>query len=317
MCLGTEKIPGNAALKDILAALHWTKINIEAFGGDPEAITIYSESASGFQSEILVLSEATAGLIRGAIIESGSALSTRHTRYNRLGAAKVLANNFGHPYLDDLDTVGTLFETVSAEELHLRNTEPHSICVERNIAGTETLVSDIPRNTLLSGNYKKIPMMFAYAEYDGMMSASDFYFRIEELQNEFVNFLPRDLRFQSEVERNNVAQRLRDEYFGADQITNASLHNYIEFQTDIQFVAGMLVSSLQHAINTVPVYMMEFSYRGGFSQPSPFPDINIASHADIVAHVMDLGHYNDATLAQDQIVRDRMTELFTNFVKYG
>ncbi|KAK3929291.1 Esterase B1, partial [Frankliniella fusca] len=55
----TEEIPGNCALKDIIAALKWVQKNIAAFGGDPHKVTVGGQSAGGaLASWITILPEA-------------------------------------------------------------------------------------------------------------------------------------------------------------------------------------------------------------------------------------------------------------------
>ena len=65
---------GNQGMLDIVAALHWVKANIEAFGGDPGNVTIQGESGGGGKVGTLLAMPAAQGLFHRAIIESGSAL---------------------------------------------------------------------------------------------------------------------------------------------------------------------------------------------------------------------------------------------------
>jgi para-nitrobenzyl esterase len=63
---------GNQALADSIATLQWVKTNIAAFGGDPNNVTIFGESAGAAMVGGLVGSPVAKGLFHRAISESGA-----------------------------------------------------------------------------------------------------------------------------------------------------------------------------------------------------------------------------------------------------
>src|SRR3546814_6963526 len=65
----------NVALRDMIAALQWVKGNIAAFGGDPDKVTWFGESAGGGAVTTLMTVPSARGLFHRAIAESSPATS--------------------------------------------------------------------------------------------------------------------------------------------------------------------------------------------------------------------------------------------------
>ncbi|URQ68893.1 carboxylesterase family protein [SAR86 cluster bacterium] len=105
---------GNFGLEDQILALKWLKKNIKYFGGDPNNITIFGESAGGAYVSYHLVSPASEGLFEKAIIQSGG--------YNLISSYSLLdiqeAHNFAKKATDVISSNN--FEA-------LRNTDPNKL----------------------------------------------------------------------------------------------------------------------------------------------------------------------------------------------
>jgi len=68
--LDKEGPSGDYGLQDQLAALRWVRENIASFGGDPQNVTLFGESAGAMSIGILMASPLAEGLFQKAISET-------------------------------------------------------------------------------------------------------------------------------------------------------------------------------------------------------------------------------------------------------
>ena len=82
---------GNFGLEDEILALQWVKDNIDQFGGDPDNITLFGESAGGAHVSYHIASPLSEGLFDRGIIQSGGYNLSNPSRLNSLDDANKLA----------------------------------------------------------------------------------------------------------------------------------------------------------------------------------------------------------------------------------
>jgi len=82
---------GNYGTLDVIFALEWVRDNIRNFGGDPNNVTVFGESAGAYNTLAMMASPLAEGLFHRAIVQSGGFQTTS------MGRAGNYASDGGHP----------------------------------------------------------------------------------------------------------------------------------------------------------------------------------------------------------------------------
>lgn len=76
--------PANPGLRDQLAALEWVRASVAAFGGDPDRVTVFGESAGAISIGALLASPRAQGLFHRAVLQSGPPEASDRDKVRRM-----------------------------------------------------------------------------------------------------------------------------------------------------------------------------------------------------------------------------------------
>lgn len=324
LCLGTRDVPGNAGMKDQVALLRWVKRNIASFGGNPDDITINGCSAGGASVDLLTLSPMATGLFKKVISSSGSGLGVMGAQMNPVQNAKDFARFLHFDNVDDLDALEEFYKTVPtnvfAEHFELSLSIGNKIlftpCVEAD-HGDERFLPDAPWNIITRGGYPTLPILYGFAELEGSVREEDFGVVNDEMNENFADFLPEDLAFETEDERQAVGNLIKQLYFsGSIGTDDESLRNFLDYYSDILFVNPMLRGLNRRRVsNGDTVYLYEYTHLADITPPLLNSTVHAAQHCDqeLIILDRDTSHFTPRDLAMRNLLR----EMLINFVITG
>lgn len=330
LCLGIKEAPGNVALKDQVAALKWIQKNIASFSGDPDNVTIFGESAGSSSVSYHLLSPMSKGLFHKAILQSGSSMSPWANQYDPINMAHLLARELGYNTKNPYELYKIFMNTTYQELIVTRVPRPEGNiiisellfipCVEKEIPGVESFITDFPYNIFKKGQFNKVPIMTGYNSKEG------YFFAGKENDTTIANMdirkaMPKNLHFPSDEERIKTADRVKRHYLGDKTINKDTMVEFSEFEGDPNFKFPALVEiDFLLKWNNNPVYGYEFKYCGHLNLAKSSVSYN---HAPGATHADDLFYlFNPKCIPTPQAIFEKtmikkMTTMWTNFAIYG
>ncbi|XP_073951803.1 esterase FE4-like [Choristoneura fumiferana] len=329
LCLGIKEAPGNAGLKDQLAALRWVKRNIEAFGGDSNRITVFGVSAGAASISLLIASGKVDGIIHRAIIQSGSAVAHWSITRKPVWVASYVLKSLGHDTKDPHELYNILSKMSSRELAALPHEKPlepyldtqliHLPCIEKPFPGTESLITDYPFN-LFKKNPTNISIIHGTNSEEGLFFVA--YDEEEGIKHRDGKFLmATDLEFETCEEAVNVSKVIHKFYFGDKRINTESIMELSELYKHIHFeMPSIIESEIISEVSSAPVYNYYFKYfgkRNYLKLSLGFDDSEGACHGDELLYIFDAMFWPFKIDDEDKLMIERMTGMWTNFAKYG
>ena len=317
---GDCEAPGNYGMLDQIEALKWVQGNIEFFGGNSSAVTIFGESAGGSSVGLLVLSPLSKGLFHRAISISGVDLSPFAIGSSEevTKQSKKVAKQVGCSVKESRKMIECL-RSVDAFKFPVKE-----VNVWRPIVDDHFL-PDTPRNLRKAGRFHYVPYMAGFTSREGS------YFFPKLLDDVTSENFPSYTETVFYNIGNKYGQMLEENL--PKSLLDAMTLLYTPWsdrEDDIKTKVGLadavgdftmtapthtdLILHSKHA----PVFMYEFAHR---SNLNPRPLWKGVAHKDDTPYEFGfplmnltvLQQYNDA----DRNISDMLISLFTNFAKYG
>ncbi|KFO31953.1 bile salt-activated lipase [Fukomys damarensis] len=322
---GDANLPGNYGLRDQHMAIAWVKRNIAAFGGDPNNITIFGESAGGASVSLQTLSPYNKGLIRRAISQSGVALSPWAIQRNPLFWAQRVAEKVGCP-TDDTARLAQCLKITDPRALTLAYRLPlvaQEYPIVQYLGFVPVVDGDfIPDDPLnLFSNAADIDYLAGTNSMDGhlfatidMPAVDRFYKNISE---EDFYWLVSGFTTSKGLDGARAAFDVYTERWAQDPSQETKKKTVVDLETDVLFLIPTETSLAQHRATA----KSGRTYAYLFSMPSRmpiYPKWIGADHADDIQYVFGkpfatpLGYR-----AQDRTLSKAVIAYWTNFARSG
>ncbi|KAM9854903.1 carboxylesterase 3 [Aulostomus maculatus] len=315
---GDEHAQGNWGFLDQLAALRWVQENIEAFGGDPQTVTIAGESAGAISASILTLSPQAKGLFHRAIFQSGVATLGTYTTSRPLGQAKVVANLTG---CDDTSTEKLILCLKGKSKGELVDAaKKMKIYLGAVVDGV--FLTDTAEELLKKKEVLKVPVMMGITndEFGWILPQSFVPPGWERGMSREAAMAVMNMFNPAGASAANSL--ILDEYLKTASAPEEIRDGFTEIMGDLLMMLPVIKVAGYHSDVGAPVYMYEFVYRAEIHKHTR-PSFVKADHADDVGFVFGGCFWNGHIkiigniTKEDESVCRTMMAYWGSFVRTG
>uniref|UniRef100_A0A182K2F0 Carboxylesterase type B domain-containing protein n=1 Tax=Anopheles christyi TaxID=43041 RepID=A0A182K2F0_9DIPT len=336
LSLPSAGIDGNMGLKDQRMSLRWVQENIANFGGDPNNVTLFGESAGGASVHLHYLSEASRVFFHKAIAQSGTAFNEWLWQREPVERARKLAQLLGASDESDETVLATLM-SASAEKMTAIQNQcmserdqtmlvrfPFTPVIEEDGA-VDAIITEHPSRAAEKVFRKEIPLMLGSTNNEGLVLWGFVKEKLPLFQTDPTRFIPATLDVHSEEDKRNASEAIQKFFFNDRPISLETIRIITTILGDnVNTFPGYIATGLHARFQSAPLYMYVFSHMGELNMyrkefKIPPEEIGVC-HADELYYLFSSSIYNTAAV-QDHTECGRFREYFcnlwVNFARFG
>uniref|UniRef100_I3ME46 Carboxylic ester hydrolase n=1 Tax=Ictidomys tridecemlineatus TaxID=43179 RepID=I3ME46_ICTTR len=308
---GDQHATGNWGYLDQVAALRWVQQNIAHFGGNPDRVTIFGESAGGTSVSSHVVSPMSQGLFHGAIMESGVALLPSLIASSSEAVSTMVAN------LSDCGQV----ESEALMSCLRGKSEEEMLAITKAFKIIPGVVDGVflprhPQELLTSTDFQPVPSIIGVNndEYGWVIPSSMGTAHPQKKIDRRTVQAALQRRAMLPAEFGDL---LMEEYMGDNEDPDTLQGQFQEMMEDLMFVMPALqVAHFQSS--HAPVYFYEFQHRPDFFKDIKPPHVK-ADHGDEILFIFRSFFWGKQVefSEEEELLSRRIMKYWANFARNG
>ncbi|XP_041459797.1 acetylcholinesterase-like [Lytechinus variegatus] len=334
---GDDVLPGMYGMYDQLEALKWVNKHITAFGGDPDQVTIFGQSAGAGSVGLHLLAQESEQYFKRAILVSGTATSPWAVETD---ASKARDDAFGvgeAASCPDLSTSEAL-----AQCLRDLPEKTLTFAIDRILLETTNVIPfvptvdgmflvDNPLNLVKANRFKKCPILLGATKDDGSLVAGRAFIRQINTDEGYANkteFRDALERFTYTYVNDVIIDAIMQEYVDwtlADDPQANYFYDYIAVETDEAFTCPSVDFARYYAEDGQDVYLYDFTHLPNqtvWTSDLASPEWRGVAHAEDLQFIFGY-HFNPSLTLWDNMPLEEVEltvdimRYYTNFAKTG
>lgn len=315
--LATEDghVKGNMGILDQLEALRWIKKHIKSFGGDPDNVTVFGESAGAICISLHLLSPLSNGLFHRAILQSGSSCYYS-AAWRSIDQSKYVVshlNRHGAEVKNGREIVEFLSDKSSTDIVKMLG-EGFNPTVDG------VFLSDVPLNLYRSGKFNPIDVIIGFNTNEGMQFIERLKQRFSIFPKESAENLLKTIVFnqfyRGRPNADEIYRTLHSTYIEKASSALELQQKLVEVYGDILFILPALTQASLHS-QRGRTYLYQFDHRPFFSH---YPSWVVADHGNEIPYTIGepfLDRMPDVWSEEERMFSSMILSYWSNFARTG